>query len=80
MARNFRSSDEGMKVMSADGDVIGTVENVKGNRAHVKPDGSLATSIRQKLGWEKEGEETYELHSTSVEEFADDGIHLQQNL
>jgi len=80
MARNFRPTDEGMKVMSADGDMIGTVENVKGDRAHVRPDGSLATSIRQKLGWEKEGEETYELHSTSVDEFTDDGIRLKRSL
>jgi hypothetical protein len=80
MSRKFRTADEGMTVMSADGDVIGTVEKVKGDRAHIRPDGSLATSIRQKLGWEREGQETYELHSTSVDEFTDDSIRLKRTL
>lgn len=80
MARNFRSSDEGKEVVTADGDVIGTIDSVSGSTAHVSPDDDLSQSIRRRLGWTEEGEETYRLRSSQVEAFSDDQVQLMEEL
>jgi hypothetical protein len=76
MPRDFESSDEGKQVMTADGDVVGTIDRVSGNRAHVKPDEGLSRGLRRKLGWSGEAE-TYELRKNRVATIDDDGIHLE---
>jgi hypothetical protein len=79
MVRDFRSSDKGKTVLTADGDTVGTVDRIKGGHAHVKPDDSLSKSTRRKLGWTTEGEEMYELKKSKVDKIDDAGIHLQKN-
>ncbi|MBX0296253.1 hypothetical protein [Haloarcula nitratireducens] len=79
MVRNFRSEDEGKHVMTADGDMVGTIERASGGTAHVKPDSGLSGSIRRKLGWTDESEETYSLEKANVDKINDDGIHLKSN-
>jgi hypothetical protein len=80
MVREFKGSDEGKHVMTADGDIVGTVESVEGSRLHIKPESDLAKTVRRKLGWTDEGEATYELRKRSIKEISDDGIHLKQNM
>lgn len=80
MARNFRSSDEGKEVVTADGDVVGTIESVSGSTAHVRPDEDLSRSIRRRLGWTEEGEESYRLRSSQVESFSGDQVQLMEDL
>jgi hypothetical protein len=80
MVRNFRSEDEGKSVVTADGDIVGHVEQTSGSMAHVKTEGGLSQSIRRRLGWTEEGEETYELRKSRVEEITDDEIRLKKNL
>lgn len=77
MTREFQASDEGMAVKTEDGDEIGTIESVEGNRAHVRPDSGLSQSIRKRLGWTKENEAVYELRHTKVSEFTDDAVILK---
>jgi len=77
MVRNFRNSDEGKKVMTADGEMIGTVERIRGDEAHVRPDTGLSQSVRETLGWTDESEEMYPLRHESVEQIAGDEIHLK---
>jgi hypothetical protein len=79
MPRDFRSGDKGKKVLTHDGDVIGTVQKTSGSKAHIKPDADLSRSVRRTLGWD-EGEETYQLKKSMVGQFADDGIHLKEDL
>jgi len=80
MVRDFDSSDEGKRVMTADGDVVGTVEMIRGGNAHVKPDTGLSQSMRRRLGWPEQGEDTYRLQKSNVHEITDDGIHLEADL
>jgi hypothetical protein len=80
MVRNFKSEDEGKSVMTADGDIVGRVEKVSGSTAHVKAEGGLSQSIRRRLGWTEEEEDTYELRKSNVDEITDDGIRLKKNL
>jgi len=80
MARDFTNADEGKHVMTADGDMVGTIETVSGGMAHIKPDASLDRSIRQQLGWSEEGADTYELRSDHVDAFSGNEVHLKSNL
>lgn len=80
MARNFDSDDEGKSVVTADGDTVGTVESTSGSTAHVKPDSNLTQSVRRRLGWTEEGEETYSLEKSKVDRITDDEIRLKQNM
>jgi sporulation protein YlmC with PRC-barrel domain len=80
MVRDFTSADEGKRVMTADGKMVGTVDQVQGGKAHVTVDESLSQSIRRKLGWTKEGEASYELQQSKVDKISDDEIHLKRRL
>lgn len=79
MTRDFTDEDEGKMVVTADGDTVGTVESVSGSMAQVRPDEDLSRSIRRRLGWAEEGEETYQLESSKVDEIADDEIRITAN-
>jgi hypothetical protein len=80
MVRNFNSEDEGKRVVTADGDMIGTVKQTSGSSAHVEPDENLSSSTRRRLGWTEEGEETYRLKKSNVDRITDDEIHLKKDL
>jgi len=80
MPRDFMAEDRGKNVLTADGEMVGTVEDIKGSNAHVKPEASLDQSIRSKLGWTTDGEDVYELRHAAVSEITDDEIHLKQTL
>ncbi len=79
MARNFRSTDEGKRVVTADGDMVGTVHEVAGASAHITIDEDLSRSVRRRLGWTEEGEETFQLENSKVERI-DDEIRLKTDL
>lgn len=79
MVRNFRSEDEGKHVRTSDGDMVGTIDSASGSRAHVRPDEDLSRSTRRRLGWTEEGEETYEIRTSHVEQISDDEVHLKED-
>jgi len=75
MVRNFRpDDDEGLTVKTASGDTVGTIEKIDGTMAHVKPESGLSSSIRNRLGWTKDGEEVYELKHSKVDTIDDEVI------
>ncbi len=76
MARQFKSSDKGKRVVTKDGDRIGTIDEIDGNEAHVKPKRGLADSIRQRLGMESETD-MYVLEQNDVDRFTDDEVRLK---
>ncbi len=80
MARNFRSDDKGKNVVTADDETVGRVEEASGMTAQIETEGGLSQSIRRRLGWTEEEEETYELDKSNVEEITDDEIKLKNNL
>lgn len=80
MVRDFMSEDEGKRVVTADGDTIGMVKSTSGSTAHVTPDEDLSQSIRRRLGWTEEGEETYRLQTSNVDRIDDDEIRLKRNM
>lgn len=80
MARNFEPEDEGKSVMTADGDMVGTIESISGSTAHVRPHDDLSRSTRRRLGWSEEGENSYELEHSNVDSITDDGVRLKRDL
>lgn len=77
MAREFRSSDRGKRVVTGDGDTVGEIDRIDDNEAHVKPDSGLADTIRQRLGWADESEDVYVLDNSRVQSFSDDRVRLK---
>lgn len=80
MVRNFTSKDEGKRVVTADGDMVGTIDSTMDTTAHIRTDEDLSQNTRRRLGWTEEDEETYELQKSNVERITDDEIRLKKNL
>lgn len=78
MVRNFTDSDEGKRVVTADGDEIGMVSRAEGARLHITPSEDLSRSVRRRLGW-AEDEDDYVLRKSKVASIAGDEIHLKEN-
>lgn len=77
MVREFKSSDRNKTVVTEDGDEIGTIERVSGNKAYVKPKRNISRNIRQRLGWTDDEEEEYELMHSNVQQFSGDEVRLK---
>lgn len=80
MVRDFKAEDKSKRVVTADGDMVGMVETAAGSSAHITPDEDLSRSIRRRLGWTEEGEETYRLDKSKVDSITDDEVRLKGNL
>jgi sporulation protein YlmC with PRC-barrel domain len=77
MVRNFKPEDEGMPVMTKDGETVGTVEKTMDNELHVKPNSGLSQSIRRRLGWAEKDQDTFSVQKSKVDEITNDGIRLK---
>lgn len=77
MVREFQSGDVGKRVVTSDGDEVGTIEKIESNMATVRPESSLAQSIRRRLGWTEESEDVYELRHSRVQDISGDEVHLK---
>jgi len=73
---DITESDEGKKVIGADGDEVGRVVEVSHGTAHVEPDPDISDTIMTKLGWGSRGEDTYPLQEERIESVTDDEIRL----
>ncbi|PSP72399.1 hypothetical protein BRC70_03880 [Halobacteriales archaeon QH_6_68_27] len=73
---NFTESDEGKNVINQNGETIGRVVEVEGNRAYVDPDPGVTDTIMSKLGWGSRDEGSYLLESDKVKNITDDEVRL----
>lgn len=80
MPRDFMADDRGKDVVTADGDTVGTIEDIKGRTAHVKPGSSLDQTVRSRLGWTTDDEDVYELAHANVADISDTEVTLEQSL
>jgi hypothetical protein len=80
MDSKFTEEDEGKRVVGPDGEEIGIVTGVDGDRADVEADPSAVETVKSKLGWEDSGDDTYEISTSAVETVTDDEVRLQRNL
>ena len=77
MVRDFNEMDEGKRVVTADGEEVGTVTSASASRLHVSPIPDLDESVRRRLGWAEEHEGGYELPKSRVAEVNDE-IRLEE--
>lgn len=77
MVRNFKAGDKGMTVRTSDGEEVGTVDDVAGDMAQVKPNSSLSQSVRNRIGWTEDDQDTYELRHSKVEKIENREVHLK---
>jgi sporulation protein YlmC with PRC-barrel domain len=78
MVRNFTSEDEGKPVMTKDGETVGTVAEAAGTELHVEPDTGLSQSIRRRLGWAEQEQDTFSIRQSNVARITDDEIQLKE--
>ena len=79
MTRSIRTDDEGKRVLTADGDEVGTVDRVDGSTAHVRATDDLSRSVRRRLDWAG-GTDTYELRASAVDAITSDEVWLKRDL
>ncbi|MFC7137824.1 hypothetical protein ACFQRB_20515 [Halobaculum litoreum] len=79
MVRNFKATDEGKRVVTADGNEVGTIRGAAGSTAHVAPVRGLTRSVRRRLGWGT-NTDTYELPTTAVATIGEDVVTLKRTL
>jgi len=77
MVRKFKAGDKGMTVRTSGGDEVGTIDDVSGDVAQVKPNTSLSQSVRNRIGWTEDDQETYELRHSKVEKIEKREVHLK---
>lgn len=70
--------DEGKNVVNANGEQVGRVVAVEHGQAHLDPDPGLTDTIRSKLGWGNDDDESFRLDNSSIESVSDNEIHLSR--
>jgi len=78
MSAHFTDDDEGKRVVNANGEEIGVVQNVSSGTVHVDLSPGITDTIKSKLGWGDQDEETYTLDEDKVDTITDDEIRVQQ--
>ncbi|SEO91218.1 hypothetical protein SAMN04487948_107120 [Halogranum amylolyticum] len=79
MARNFTDDDRNKPVVTADGDRIGTINDVNDDHATIdrEENESLTDKVKDMLGWDDD--DSNELRSEHVDSYDDDQIRLRQS-
>jgi hypothetical protein len=69
--------DEGKKVVSANGDEVGRITEVRGGTAYVDPDAGMFDTIKAKLDWGDPGKDSYPIEASQIADVTDDQVRLQ---
>ncbi|WP_458206971.1 PRC-barrel domain containing protein [Haladaptatus sp. NG-SE-30] len=69
--------DEGKRVVEADGDEVGIVEDVRHGTAHVDADPAVVERMKTELGTGGSDENTFALSEDAIERIEDDEIVIQ---
>lgn len=68
--------DEGKPVVTADGEELGMIEEVRGTTAYVNPEPGLVDRLKSKLGWGDADEGDYTIDETNIARITDDEVEL----
>lgn len=71
-------NEEGKRVVNREGETVGMVSQVEGNRAHVDPDPGVSDTIKSKLGWGDADEESYPIDESDIQSIDDDEVQLNR--
>lgn len=70
--------DEGKRVVSADGENVGMITEVRGGTAYVDPDPGMFDNVKAKLDWGDAGGDTYPINAEKIADVTDDEVRLRQ--
>jgi hypothetical protein len=78
MPATVTADDEGTQVVTAAGEDVGRVVEVRGDVAHVAPDPDLTDTLAAKLGWADEADaDTYRLGADWIDTITDDQVRIR---
>ena len=79
MARNFTDDDRGKDVVTSDGDRIGTINDVRDDRATVDRDNDrdLTDKVKDMLGW-GDDDDANEIRNEHVDSYDDNQVRLRR--
>lgn len=72
------ADDEGKTVVTADGDTVGMITGIDGDRAHVDPDAGVTDQIKSMLGWEDPDQDDYTLGASRIDDVTEDEVRLSR--
>ena len=72
----LEESDEGKTVLRADDEQVGTIDRVEPGTAYIDAEEGLLEGLKSMLG--DEGDGTYSLVGTDVEEITDEEVRLRR--
>ncbi|PSP64206.1 hypothetical protein BRC77_04520 [Halobacteriales archaeon QH_8_64_26] len=72
----LEESDEGKTVLRADDEQVGTIDRVEHGTAYIDAEEGLLEGLKSMLG--DEGDGTYSLVGTDVEEITDEEVRLRR--
>lgn len=78
MAHRFSRKDEGKRVVTPSGDVIGRVTRTRDGAAFITPDSALLAGYSSRLGIAWDERRAYPLDDTQVESVIDEKIVLKE--
>ena len=78
MSPHYTDDDEGKRVVTADGDEIGMVTEVRGGQLYVEPDPGVTDSIKATLGWGDADEDSFALDDDQIEAVTDDEVRIDR--
>ncbi|KTG09990.1 hypothetical protein AUR64_10310 [Haloprofundus marisrubri] len=80
MVRDFTDDDRNKRVVTAEGNEVGTIRDVNGDRATVDrndDDGGLTDKVKDLLGWDDDDSD--ELRTDYVDSYDDDQVRLRRS-
>lgn len=80
MAHRVTEDDTGKRVVTADGDSVGRVSDVRDDVAYVDPDPGIAETIATKLGWSEADSDDYPLDDAKVDAVTENEVRLRGEL
>lgn len=72
----FSEQDTGKEVVTAAGDVVGTVTAVSDDSATVEPHENLSAELTESLGWDAGNAKTHVLTTDQVSGVTDDAVQV----
>lgn len=68
--------DVGKRIVDADGDELGVVAGVSGNRVEIDPDPGMLDQMKTRFGWKDREQDTYAIEQTRVDRVTPDEVRL----
>lgn len=77
MSEEITADERAKRVVDAEGNAVGIVDDVEDGTAYVDPEPGVPGEIKSRLGWGADERSTYPLRNDAVNQITDDEIRLR---